>query len=301
MLLYDLFSEYLENYRHSNNSKYNAERLIMKIKKYLKNEEISEINKNQIQDYVDYLYNTERLKKSYVYNIFQRIKAVFNYAIKRGYIKENPCKNVDVVKVKFIRRVDCLDYSRKNIREILKTFKKTFMYPLVYLDLHTGMRKGELVALDKEDFICKRILFWKIPVAILIANNDIYDMIEHEETLKLPKSNNVRIISLDFKCSIFTYRLLKKKDSKLFDYSTNYITDSFNEIVKSNPKLKGIRLQDLRHLHACYLLSKLRNKANCIKIVQERLGHSNVLQSFNTYAHVIHKDEQKAIKCLNFM
>lgn len=302
MLLYNLFDEYLYNYIYSDNSKYNAERIIIKLKEYFTNKNIKEITKKQINDYISYLYNVEMATKSYTYLIFQRLKAIFNYAIKHDYLKENPCKGVEITKVRYINRVTSLDYSKKNIKEILKTFKGSNLYNFVYLDLHTGMRKGELLALNKKDFIYKKILLFKIPVSVIISNNNVYDFKTHETVIKLPKTNKARVISLDFKCSVFLYRLLKRtKNDNLFNYNTNTVTNLFNSIKKGNPKLKNIRLQDLRHIHACYLLSRLRNNANCIKIVQERLGHTNALQTFNTYAHVIKKDEQKAIKCLNFI
>ena len=303
MTLYELFDEYLNNYRASNNSKYNARRIIKKAKEYFINDvDITTITRKQIDDYISYLYNVEMVTKSYTYTIYQRLKAIFNYAIKQGYLKENPCNNVNVTKVRYVKRVVSLDYSKKNIKEILRTFKKTDLYNFVYLDLHTGMRKGELLALKKQDFVYKRFLFFKLPVSIIVKNNNIYDFEEHITTNKLPKNNRARIISLDLRCSIFLYFLLKKtKEDRLFTLNTNTITNKFCTIRKLNPKLKDIRLYDLRHIHACYLLSKLQNNANCIKIVQERLGHTNILQTLNTYAHVIKKDEEKAIKCLNFI
>ncbi|WP_245618129.1 site-specific integrase [Domibacillus tundrae] len=47
--------------------------------------------------------------------------------------------------------------------------------------------------------------------------------------------------------------------------------------------LPKIRLHDLRHTHATFLLA---NKVNP-KIIQERLGHKNVTVTLNTYSHVL--------------
>lgn len=44
-----------------------------------------------------------------------------------------------------------------------------------------------------------------------------------------------------------------------------------------------IRLHDLRHTHATFLLE---NKVNP-KIIQERLGHKNVNITLNTYSHAL--------------
>jgi integrase len=49
--------------------------------------------------------------------------------------------------------------------------------------------------------------------------------------------------------------------------------------------LKKIRFHDLRHTHATILVE---NKAN-IKAVQERLGHSSIKTTLDTYTHVTNK------------
>lgn len=303
MTLHELFDNYLNDYRAGNNSKYNARRIIKKSKEYfVRDMDITTITRKQIDGYISYLYNVEMASKSYTYLIFQRLKAIFNYAIRQGYLKDNPCNGVSVTKVRYAKRVVGLDYSKKNIKEILRTFKKTDLYDFVYLDLHTGMRKGELLALTKKDFRYKKILFLNLPVSIVVKNNRVYDLEEKETINKLPKNNRARIVTLDLKCSWFLYKLFKKtKNNNLFNLNTNVVTTKFCAARKLNPKLKNIRLHDLRHIHACYLLSKLKNNANCIKIVQERLGHTNVAQTFNTYAHVLQKDEKKVIRCLNFI
>lgn len=301
--LFDLFDEYYENYHHSNTTKYEIKLMIMNFKNFFRhNKLITEITVDDIQSYVNYEYCFNKLKDSTVYLRYQRLKAIFNYAIKKEYLTNNPCKNVNVKRVYYVRRkIDC---SRRFIKKILRLFKKTNLYQLIYLDLHTGLRKEELLALTKDDFIYRKFLFWKLPVAIRVAYALIYDNIEKGYIVKTTKSNKERRVDLDFKCSIFMYFYIKKlNQEKLFNILPTVLANSFHEIIKKSnlSKKEQIRFYDLRHIHFSYLILHMKNKAFAIKLVQERAGHSSILQTFNTYTHLLQDSQKQAVKCLNFM
>ena len=59
------------------------------------------------------------------------------------------------------------------------------------------------------------------------------------------------------------------------------LTHVWNRIVK-NAGLKFIRLHDARHTHASIMLKQGIHT----KIVQERLGHSSITITLDTYSHV---------------
>ena len=61
--------------------------------------------------------------------------------------------------------------------------------------------------------------------------------------------------------------------------------------------VKKIRIHDFRHSHASLLLSM--NVP--ITVISERLGHSDINMTLNTYSHMIPKDEDKAVNILNQM
>lgn len=60
-------------------------------------------------------------------------------------------------------------------------------------------------------------------------------------------------------------------------------------------EVKKIRIHDFRHSHASLLLSM--NVP--ITVISERLGHSDINMTLNTYSHMIPKDEDKAVNILN--
>jgi integrase len=61
--------------------------------------------------------------------------------------------------------------------------------------------------------------------------------------------------------------------------------------------LPDIRFHDLRHYHASYLLSQGINP----KVVQERLGHSQISLTLDTYSHVIPSLQKEAAAKVNEM
>ena len=69
-------------------------------------------------------------------------------------------------------------------------------------------------------------------------------------------------------------------DGTPLDPST--VSHAFNKIIQK-AGLPHIRLHDLRHTHASLLLQAGVRP----KIVQERLGHSSIRVTLDTYSHVI--------------
>ena len=54
--------------------------------------------------------------------------------------------------------------------------------------------------------------------------------------------------------------------------------------------LRGIRLHDARHTHASYMLKQGIHP----KVIQERLGHSSIQVTLDTYSHVALGIQEKA-------
>lgn len=59
--------------------------------------------------------------------------------------------------------------------------------------------------------------------------------------------------------------------------------------------VKKIRLHDFRHSHASYLISQ----GVSIVAIAKRLGHANIEQTLNTYAHLMPNEEDRLIEKLN--
>ena len=62
----------------------------------------------------------------------------------------------------------------------------------------------------------------------------------------------------------------------------------------SEAKVKKIRIHDFRHSHASLLIS---NGASIVSVAK-RLGHNDIEQTLNTYAHMMPKEDDYIINIL---
>ena len=65
-------------------------------------------------------------------------------------------------------------------------------------------------------------------------------------------------------------------------------------MVKRN-NFRNIRIHDLRHTNATIMLLSGTN----MKVVSERLGHSNIEISMNRYSHILEEMDKEASKNLS--
>jgi integrase len=77
-------------------------------------------------------------------------------------------------------------------------------------------------------------------------------------------------------------------------YYPDYVTHKFQQDVK-NTGLRKVRFYDLRHGHATYLLELGED----IKVISDRLGHSTIMLTGDTYTHVQQSIQQKVANKLN--
>jgi integrase len=164
----------------------------------------------------------------------------------------------------------------------------------------TGMRRGELVALrwDAVDLA-------RSTVTVRVAASFLGGV----ERVEVPKTKRSRrTIDLDQRTASILKRHRATQREELFELGmtaptddrvfTNEVGDpmrphsvgqAFNRLVESSG-LPRIRLHDLRHTHASHLLAAGVNA----KVVSERLGHSSVSFTLDTYGHVMPGQQSEA-------
>jgi integrase len=76
--------------------------------------------------------------------------------------------------------------------------------------------------------------------------------------------------------------------------NTANVRRTFNRLIEAT-NVPKIRFHDLRHTHATALLSKEVN----IKVISERLGHSNIKVTLDTYSHVLPTMQKDAVRKLD--
>ena len=259
--------------------------------------------------------------KSFSLAVLKKIKIygsmILDYAVKMKVIYDNPMKDVLLPKKDDDITSDDKDkyYSKDELKQFLtlvdneNDIKLTAMFRVLAF---TGIRKGELQALDWEDidFTNNTINISKT----LALNTD------KKVVVQTPKSkSSIRCISIDDQ----TAKILKrwkfnqkerflmvgtrvKKHQPCF---TEEVTNSYLYLNFMNANLKRIckkhgfkeiKVHGFRHTH-CSLLFE---SGITIQEVQERLGHSDLKTTMSIYAHVTEKQKEevgkKFAKYVNF-
>ena len=151
----------------------------------------------------------------------------------------------------------------------------------------TGMRKGEARALLVEDL--------DVDNAVITINKS---MRKYKSSLKAPKTPaGNRKIKIDTN-TLEILKPLKTHEKWLFgDYkpiSRDRVDRAFKAGIQDSG-VKKIRIHDLRHSHASFLIS---NHANIVA-VSKRLGHSSINMTLSTYAHLMENAENELIDIIS--
>lgn len=211
-------------------------------------------------------------------------------AFKWGMIYRNPADAVDPPRVP---RKDMQTYDEGEFNQFLKVAKDSPYYEIYYLALYTGMRRSELLALRwvDIDFIYSQI-YVNRGMQRLKDNTFVFSEPKSEKSRRtIALSPSAILVMRDYKEEI--ERRARElgttiKDTDLIfsrldgtPLRPNTVTRCWNEISKK-AGVKQIRLHDARHTHASLMLKQGIHP----KIVQERLGHSSISMTLDTYSHV---------------
>ena len=192
--------------------------------------------------------------------------------------------------------------SRDDLEKVLSEIANTAYDIPCQIAIHTGLRCGEVLGLtwDDIDFDTKTITVNKqlqnqhndLVIAstktttsnrVLGMTKKLYDILLESKTQQAKfKSilSNEYHTKHDFVCCHDDGRPINPRTL------TNYTARLVDKLGIS------FKFHDLRHLHATMMLEADAN----IKVLQERLGHSDIGTTLNTYSHVTRKLEDAAIE-----
>lgn len=252
-------------------------------------------------DQIQALYNLESEKGvspkmvQYVHSVLRR---AMNFAVRWGLVVRNPV--VGAIRPKTIKKeMKILDGDQ--VRIFLSAAKETRYEALFWVAVSTGLREGEILGLKWSDLdwrsrhmqirrqlqrqYCKGLILTEPKSAagkrmIVLSSATIsvlhqhFDQQQEEKMIAMDKWQENDLI---FPSKIGTY----------LDPSNMW--QSFKDTLK-RAQLPDIRFHDLRHTAASLMLMQGTHP----KIVQERLGHSDIALTLNTYSHVIPTMQEEA-------
>lgn len=218
------------------------------------------------------------------------LNVALNTAIQWQLLAVNPCKGV-ILPSKNKTKVKTL--NKKQVDLLLKESKNTPLYIPILLAVTCGMRRGEILGLRWNNVNFDNNTINITQSIVQTPNGEIIE--------KGPKSKyGIRTIAMPEITALELKALRKKQDENKLalgseykdgnfvvcwdngePYRPDYITHAFKKLIKKL-NLPDIRFHDLRHTHATLLLEEGIHP----KVVQERLGHSSITITLDTYSHV---------------
>lgn len=297
--------------RIKNSSYITHKETLNKINLELGNVEINKLTAKRLQEYIDKLDAT--FSKKYVERIYYLINQILNYAIDHNYIPTNTLKSVKRDARKNLLQNEMIFWEPDQFEKFIKivdnfTYKTLFMF-LYYM----GCRKGEALALQWKDVnytsnfitINKTVSFKETPYIIStpktknsIRNITMPKIIANQLTLFLEDQSSL----YEFSDSryIFGYNrpIPPENIRRAFKKYINLANrDKNGNLKKAQDLIPVIRLHDLRHSHASYLLNNMSDKFTDFDIAK-RLGDT-VQTLHNTYAHWFKSADKGIIDFMN--
>ena len=242
------------------------------------------LNKGRVER-VEAKQQPKGLSAKTVRNINQVISSAMDFAVAQKIIPENPCKAVALPKVE---HKEMQTIPAEQLQAFLQEAKATGVYEMYYIELATGLRRGELLGLKWTDIDWNNGII-KIRRQVARVDGQIVEA-------PLKTKNSYRTVTI----SQQAIEVLKQQEEKTND---EYVfpspnggpisPDSVNNMLKrvlARAGIPKVRFHDLRHTFATIAL---QNGVD-IKTVSGMLGHFSAGFTLDTYAHVTTAAQKEA-------
>ena len=230
------------------------------------------------------------LSGTYVHGVHVMLHNCLNRAVKERLLVRNPADDVIVPK---IDKKEMKILPPEQVKAYLKAASVRGVLPLFYLELTSGLRKGEIAALLWSDL--------DVENCTLSVTKQLVSSRDGELKITQPKTaTSVRLISLPQE----TVELLKEEHAKhplniyMFPSPRTggmYHPDSIvklHEKILNDAGIEHLRFHDLRHSFATYALQSGAD----VKTLSCMLGHYSAGFTLNTYCHATRDMQADAAK-----
>ncbi|MCZ6626100.1 MAG: tyrosine-type recombinase/integrase [Deltaproteobacteria bacterium] len=234
---------------------------------------LNQITPEQVED-----YRAERKGKNIapatINKEIQLLKHIVKKAVEWGKIRTNLISDFKPLKTP-PGRVRYLELEQ--IPKLMKACPP-WLRPIVLIAMHTGMRRGEFVHLQRSNIDKQNRL--------IILNNT-----KNNERKSIPMNDTVWEIVQSLPTRLDTSYLFAEKNGQ--PLSANKVSMAFRKACKKSG-ITNFRLHDLRHHFASYLTMAGQNQ----RTVQELLGHKTPAMTAR-YSHLSPEHLRKAVEQLD--
>lgn len=280
---------------------------------------LNKIQKKTIQDHYNELHK-EGKTYSQIKNLHKLLTKFFRYAISEGYLFKNPCFGIDVdyYKEVNVEIIDLFDegegvvevFDDEEIPKVINGIKNPKLKILCKFALGSGMRQGEILALDERD-----IRNMIVQVTKTLARVKVFDGPDkyHYELKVIETKNKARRkmgLPLELEKDLAELRKIKiqeklklgpgyQDNTLLFPSETGTYIDASNlrkswERVFKDIDVPYKKFHTFRHTFATQLL---RKNVPLIR-VSRLLGHASI-KTTEIYSHVLIDTKVNDVQTLN--
>ncbi len=275
------------------------------ISPFLSTYKLSKLNITILQKWKQFI-SAKSLSVRTKKNIYAHLRSFLNWCVKNSYISESPLSKIDNFrdpyatpkqdKLRYYTAQQFKQYITVALAHAEKTHNYSF-YTFFMIAFYTGMRKGEINALKWSDIEGDKIHV-KRSIAQKLKGED-------RET---PPKNKSSYRTLQ--CPLALMKALEAQSTRHASLASNISSlrvcggdsclrdttiDKHNRTYAESANLPRIKIHEFRHSHA----SLLANAGINIQEIARRLGHAKIEQTWNTYAHLYPKEEERAIAVLD--
>ena len=233
---------------------------------------------------------------------------MFDFAVDMGIVEDTPCKNIRMPKKD---HKEATYFSIEEVSALLEALSALQSDELkfkvaIYLGLFGGLRKGEIMGLNREDIDFERCEVSIRRTRMIKPKEGIY-----EDTPKTDKS--IRTVALPPEVMAEIRRLIGQQKEQKLQLQNQYrespallrndhgdplypqvLQRWFTRFLEKN-SLPHAGLHSLRHTHASMLVHLGTNEMQ----VSSRLGHSQLSTTLNIYTHLFEDADKKIAEDLS--
>ena len=227
-------------------------------------------------------------QETYLRSINNQVTAIFNFAMNYYGLSTNPAKRAGLIGKNHanVMKFWTVDDFQKFI-----SHTTTPLYRISFLILFwTGMRVGELLALTLGDFDFDKNL---IHINKSYARLDNVVLIGPPKTPKSRRDITIPAFLVDEIQQFICMQHAVDSDTRLFETSKDALGNEIKRVA-ARIGIEKIRVHDLRHSHASYLI----HRGIPIIAISQRLGHEKIETTLQTYAHLYPQERDMIIDAI---
>ncbi len=274
------------------------------------NVKTEKLTPTHIQKWVNQL-SKSKLKKSTIKSYYKSIQSAFSKGINWRIVSQSPFVGISLPQD---RKRPMATLSSPEVSRLLLAARNHPIYLVILLAASCGMRRGEILGLRWRQVDLTTKMFYlsenytqsssgaflsELKTASSYRsvdfNESIHRALLQQKAAQLNTLRDGKVIDLDKAGEDALLDLHVCTWEDLRPMNPGYVSRKHKELIQK-AGVTPCRFHDLRHTHASLLLQNGVHP----KVVQERLGHSKISVTLDTYSHLIPTMQREAAQLLHF-